>query len=131
MGRRNDREMLKNQIRARVLARWPEIANGFHPHTVYALTHEAAEIVQTIETHPAFKQWNAQYEKNEEQAEKSFDLERKWVKCQRLLYTLDTVALEANLSKFATPMIQERYRKLRAAENATLGKAMVAAGPSH
>jgi hypothetical protein len=39
--------------------------------------------------------------------------------------------LEANLAKFATPMVQERYKKLRAAENATLGKAMVAAGPAH
>jgi hypothetical protein len=122
-GRRNDpRENLRNQIKARVMARWPEIANGFHPATIKALTQEAAEIVQVIETHPAFKQWDALLEKSEEQAEKSFDLERKWVKCQRFLYVAESVALEANLPKIASRLIQERYKTLREAECAGFGR---------
>lgn len=127
-GRRNDRENLRNQIKARVMARWPEIGNPFHPTAVYALTHEAAEIVKTIETHPAFKQWDALLQKNEEQTDKSFDLERKWVKCQRFLYVSESVALEANLGKYATKLIQERYKTLRAVENAGFGKSLTTTG---
>src|SRR5258706_7757554 len=120
--RRNDRDNLRNQIRSRVLARWPEIGNPFHPAAMQALTREAAEIVKVIETHPAFKQWDSLVQKGEEQSEKSFDLERKWVKCQRFLYVSESVALEANLGKYASKLIQERYKTLRAAECAGFGK---------
>src|SRR5258706_7946884 len=119
--RRNDRDNLRNQIRARVMARWPEIGNPFHPAAMAALTREAAEIVKTIESDPAFKQWDAQIQKGDEQSQKSFDLERKWVKCQRFLYVSESVALEANLGRFASKMIQERYKTLRAAECAGVG----------
>jgi hypothetical protein len=130
-GRRNDREGPGNQLKAAVMARWPEIANPFHPAAMAALTREAAEIVKTIETHPAFKQWDAQSQKSEEQSMKSFGLERKWVKCQRFLYVSESVALEANLGKFASKMIQERYKTLRAAECSGFGKSAVEAGTIH
>ncbi len=119
--RRNDKDNLRNQIRARVMMQWPEIGNPYNPASVNVLTREAAELVKVIETHPAFKQWDALMAKNEEMQEKSFDLERKWVKCQRFLYVSDSVALEANLSKFASKLIQDKYKSLRAAECGTVG----------
>src|SRR5258706_12424219 len=121
--RRNDRDNLRNQIRARVMARWPEIGNPFHPAAMAALTREAAEIVKTIESDPAFKQWDAQIQKGDEQSQKSFDLERKWVKCQRFLYVSESVALEANLPSFGGKLVQAKYEALRAAENGTVGNA--------
>ena len=44
------------------------------------------------------------------------------MKCQRFLYVAETVALEANLDKFAGKLVQAKYKSLRAAENGTLGK---------
>jgi hypothetical protein len=117
-----ERDLLRNQIRARVLSRWPELATAYHPAAISALTTQADEIVQAIESHPAFKRWDALVQESDARADKSFDLERRWVKCQRFLYTADTVALEANLEMFAGKLVQTRYQSIRAAENAGLGK---------
>jgi len=117
------RDDLRGPIRGRVLSRWPEMSSPFHPATIAALTHEADEIVRVIEQSPTFKKWDEQVQQADEQSEKSFDLERKWVKCQRFLYVAESVALEANLEKFGGKLVQARYEALRAAENGTLGRA--------
>jgi hypothetical protein len=98
------------------------MSNAYHPATIAALTNEADEIVRTIESHPAFKRWEEQTRLTTEREDQSFELERKWVKCQRFIYTAETVALEANLDRFATKLVQQKYQSLRAAENATFGK---------
>jgi len=48
-------------------------------------------------------------------------LERKWVKCQRLIRCAESVALAANLEKVATEEIRQRFEDLIAAESGTLG----------
>jgi len=117
-----ERDVLRDQIRARVLARWPEMSNAYHPEAVAALTKDADEIVRTIESHPAFKRWDELVKLAGDREDQSFELERKWIKCQRFMYTAETVALEANLDRFATKLVQERYKAVRAAENASFGK---------
>ena len=47
--------------------------------------------------------------------------DRRWVKCKRLIRTLENVALAANLEVVAEPEVIERYHALRDAENQTLG----------
>jgi hypothetical protein len=120
-GRNKERNDLRNQIKARVLARWPEMVNAFHPATQNALNAEADQVVKLIESDPAYKRWNELSERDGSREDKSFDLERKWVKCQRFLYVAETVALEANLGQFANPAVQERFKAIRAAENGTVG----------
>ena len=105
-----------------MLSRWPELATAYHPGAIAALTTQADEIVRAIESHPAFKRWDALVREADAREDKSFELERRWVKCQRFLYTADSVALEANLDKFAGKLVQARYQAVRAAENGTLGK---------
>jgi hypothetical protein len=114
-------EILRSGVRARLLARWPEMSSPFHPMTIDALTHEPDEIVKLIESSPEFKEWGERFKEAEERENKSFDLERKWVKCQRFLYTAESVALEANLPKFGGKLVQARYESLRKAENGSLG----------
>jgi hypothetical protein len=121
-GGRSDRDALRNQIKSRVLSRWPEMSSPFHPATVAAITNESADIVKTIESAPQFKKWDELVRHADEQSEKSFELERKWVKCQRFLYVAESVALEANLNRFAGKLVQSRYEALRAAENGVVGK---------
>jgi hypothetical protein len=119
-------EMLRGAIRGRLLARWPEMSSPFHPVTIEALTREPNEIVKVIESTPGFKEWEEQVKQADDREEKSFELERKWVKCQRFLYTAESVALEANLPKFGGKLVQARYEALRQAENGTLGNGRVA-----
>jgi hypothetical protein len=120
-GRSKEKSDLRNQIRAKVLARWPEMNNAFHPLTQNALVNESAEIVKLIESQPGYKRWNELNEKDDSRGDKSFDLERKWVKTQRFLYVAETVALEANLPLFASKAVVAKFEAIRAAENATLG----------
>jgi hypothetical protein len=121
-GPRAEREQLRNQIRSKVLARWPEISNPYHPAAVAAISKESDEIVKLIEGHPAFARWDKLVARDGEQQDRSFDLERRWVKCQRFLYVAETVALEANLEKFAPKPVQAKYKALRAAEGGALGR---------
>jgi hypothetical protein len=121
-GGRSEREQLRDQIRSAVLARWPEISNAYHPAAVEAISKESGEIVKLIEGHPAFARWDKLVARDDEREDRSFELERRWVKCQRFLYVAETVALEANLDKFAGKLVQAKYKSLRAAENGTLGK---------
>jgi hypothetical protein len=102
------------------------MSSPFHPVTIEALTREPNEIVKVIESTPGFKEWEEQVKQADDREEKSFELERKWVKCQRFLYTAESVALEANLPKFGGKLVQARYEALRAAENGTLGNGRVA-----
>jgi hypothetical protein len=112
-----EREQLRRQLRAAVQAKWPEMSNAFHPAVVKAITNESDQIINTIESHSAYAKWNKLGEEIEEITEKSFELERKWVKAQRFIYVAESVALAANLDKFANKLVQERYKTLRVAEN--------------
>jgi hypothetical protein len=121
-GRLNqEREGLRKQLRAAVQARWPEMSSAFHPAVVDAITREAEQIVKAIESHSAYSKWDKLGEEIDDLTEKSFELERKWVKAQRFLYVAESVALAANLDKVAGKLVQERYARLRAAENAPFG----------
>lgn len=97
------------------------MSSPFHPMTIDALTHEPDEIVKLIESSSEFKEWGERFKEAEEREDKSFDLERKWVKCQRFIDTAESVALEANLPKFGGKLVQARYEALRKAENGSLG----------
>jgi hypothetical protein len=117
-GRLNqEREQLRRQLRAAVQARWPEMSNAFHPAVVKAISDESDQIIRTIESHAAYTKWNKLGEEIDQITGKSFDLEKKWVKAQRFLYVAESVALAANLEKFANRLVQERYKALRTAEN--------------
>jgi hypothetical protein len=117
-----EREDLRRKIKAAVLVRWPEMSSAWHPVVTKALAQEPEAIVKLIESQPGFARWDELSAKAGEASTKSFELERKWVKCQRFLYTAESVALAANLDKFATKLVQQRYEELRAAENSTFGK---------
>jgi hypothetical protein len=116
-----EREELRRQLRTAVQARWPEMSNAFHPVVVNAIAREADQIVKIIETHPVYGKWEKLGEDIADLEEKSFELERKWVKAQRFLFVAESVALAANLEKFAGKLVQERYARLRAAEMGMLG----------
>jgi hypothetical protein len=106
------------------------MANAFHPAVIHAITDEADAIIRTIESHPAYARWDKLGKEIEDLSNNSFDLERKWVKAQRFLYVAESVALAANLDKCAGRLVQERYKRLRAAETGRLNESATTNAPS-
>ncbi len=108
-------------IQNALYARWPELKNRWNPRVADLLTTESEAVVEAITTHPGyarFERLRTQLAASEEQA---LDQERTWVKCQRLLRTLENVALAVNLARVTDPDTHARYRRLLASEAQGLG----------
>lgn len=112
---------VREGIRRKVLAEWPELNNPFHPVTTQVLTGQADQLVELVESDSRFQRMEELAAKLEEIDRQQRDDDREWVKCQRLLRTLESVALAGNLPQVATPEIVERYTRLRAAESGVFG----------
>jgi hypothetical protein len=107
-----DQGQLRGQIQGTVKQKWPELSNPWHPKTLEIMTREADDVVKAIEGHPRYKRFDELSHEIEGIDARNRDLERKWVKCQRLMQTLQSIALAANLEKVATPELQEKYREI-------------------
>jgi hypothetical protein len=113
---------LRGAIQSTVKQKWPELANPWHPRIAEILSKEGDDVVKTIETHPRFKRFDELSHEIDGLSARNMDLERKWVKCQRLMQTLQSIALAANLERVATPELQEKYKEIVREENCLLEK---------
>lgn len=118
-----DFNRIRDGIKRRVLNEWPEINNPWHPATTEVLTEHADRLVELVESHPRFERLKELGARMREIDETRSDHEREWVKYQRLIRTLETVALAANLPRVADPEIVERFERLREAESGIFGPA--------
>ena len=121
-GSKQEAEGLRRQLRGAVLAKWPEMNNAWHPAVGKALATDSEAIVKLIQSHPAYAKWEKLDEAADQADDKSFKLERKWVKCQRMIYVAESVALAANLEKTAPPLVVQRYKEIRKAECGGFGE---------
>ena len=110
---------LTKKIQATLIARWPELANRWHPSVSEILAVEGDAVVQRIESHASYGRFNALYGELQKLGRHKLDLDRKWAKSQRLLRVLENVALAANLPLVATDQQQARYKRLVESENRT------------
>jgi hypothetical protein len=115
-----DQGQLRGQIQGTVKQKWPELSNPWHPKTSEILKKEGDDVVKAIEGHPRYKRFDELSHEIEGIDARNRDLERKWVKCQRLMQTLQSIALAANLEKVVTPELQEKYREIVKEEGMTL-----------
>lgn len=113
---------LRSAMQSTVKQKWPELANPWHSRTAEILTKEGDDIVKTIETHPRYKRFDELTREIDGLSGRSMDLERKWVKCQRVMQNLQSIALAANLEKVATPELQEKYKEIVREEGCLLEK---------
>lgn len=114
-------DQIREEIKQRLLARWPELNNRWHPVTSQILTQDAGELLALVESHPRFARLNELAPQLDDLADSKLDFERLWVKCRRLERTLETVALAANLPLTATDDEIAGYQRLVAAEGAFFG----------
>jgi len=111
---------IRKQLRDALRGEWPELENPWHPDVASFLALDAAAIVSAIESHPQYSRFVALRSNVEQLEDSRFDLERRWVKCQRLIRALENVVLAANLTHIASPEIVARYTRLLAEESGTL-----------
>jgi hypothetical protein len=111
--RRND---LKRDMQRSLKLRWPELTNLLNPVAIDLLTRDAAQFVQAVESHPKYSEFSHLRNEVEQLENERFDLERRWVKCRRLIHVAENVVLAANLPKLASSELQVRHQKLLAAE---------------
>ncbi|HET6250342.1 MAG TPA: C13 family peptidase [Tepidisphaeraceae bacterium] len=120
---------LTNNIRTRLLQRWPELSNSWSPQTMDLLAHQAPAIMDAIDKDSDAARWELLRRDINKLEDHQLDLERRWVKCRRLSRMLETTALAANLKKFAPPEIVERYKQMVEDEGGVLSpKALAGAG---
>lgn len=110
----------RGEIESALLAEWPELAGAWNPVGRAIIEDQADAVVALIESHPRFKEWERLETEADDLEATRLDLERRWAKCQRLLRTLENVALAHNLPLSADSTLLTRYDHLRAAEHATL-----------
>lgn len=126
---RREYDQVREQIKQRLLARWPELKNRWHPATTELLTTRADELLEQAEGHRRFGRLQELSAKLDELATAKMDYERLWVKCRRLERALETLALTANLPLLATDREIAAYQQLVAAEGAFFGPQSSAAVP--
>jgi hypothetical protein len=114
-------DKLREELRKSLVNRWPELSNCWNPQVADLLGPASQEVVTLVESSPSFSQfWHLPDEIGALEQQK-FDLDRRWVKCQRLVRALENAAYTGNLPKTATPEVQERIKQLLAAEATHLG----------
>jgi hypothetical protein len=111
---------IRGQILARLKLQWPELSNPWDPRVAEIAAQESAAIIELIESHPKYSEFVTHHEELNRLSTEALNLERRFVKCSRLLRTLENVVLEANLPKVADDAAQQRYAELCGVESATL-----------
>ncbi|TWT61133.1 C13 family peptidase [Rubinisphaera italica] len=111
----------KSVIRKELLTKWPELNNRWHPLVPQIIAEQQAEVIEAIESHPEFADWQKLHSQHEEFSVKKLDNRKDLAKCERVLYLLKTLALTSNLRHFASDELQQRYAKIVALEAMSLG----------
>ncbi|MCG6156125.1 hypothetical protein [Rubinisphaera margarita] len=115
-------------IQRTVLTRWPELNQSWHPEIASIVENDRDALLNVIETHSEFAQWQQRVQAVEELDAQKLQKKKEQARCERLLYLLESLALTANLPLVASEEIQQRYTQLRAMEGMSLG---TGSGSSH
>jgi hypothetical protein len=113
-------DKIRKDIFAACKGQWPELANRWDPQTARLLSDESAAVTSLIEAHAKFSEFVRLYDEINSLEQRKFELERRWVKTQRLLRSIENIALLANLKRVAPPEVQTRVQGLLALEGSSL-----------
>lgn len=105
---------LKTKIVSTVKRRWPELSNLMNPGSVELITTRQEEFIQAIEKHPSYTEYRtlAETKINSE--------EKRKVKFERFLRTVDNVIFAENLRREKKTELVSQYEAIVAAERGTL-----------
>ncbi|MDE0863989.1 MAG: hypothetical protein OSA98_09390 [Rubripirellula sp.] len=109
-----------SQLRGKILSdlkrRWPALANVLNPVAIELITTRSDEFVEAIEDHPDYQR----YRKLILESRTTPNAEKRKVKYDRFLRTVDNVLMAENLRRMNDPAKIEQYDSLLKAEAGTL-----------
>lgn len=111
---------LANGLKNVVTHRWPELLNPWSPFAQRLMIDEADQIIAAIEQHDSIARFDQLRQEQKATGNESMEKDRRWVKCQRLLRLLETLALKQNLAQFGSLDEQETFARIEACERVTL-----------
>lgn len=117
---RDEARKLAETLKNHVIQTWPELQNPWSPFAQALIVEESDAILSAIEDHASCESFDARRAESKRLAEEAMERDRRYVKCQRLLYALETLALRGNLQRFGALEEQESYDRLLTAESAVL-----------
>ena len=112
------------EIRDALEVRWPELRNRWDPAVDRLLSDEPDGLVRAVESDRRYGEFTKLRDDLAKLAEQDDALQLRHVKCHRLMYRIESVALAHNLKHVADAAKVARYEALVAAENETLGGAV-------
>jgi hypothetical protein len=111
------RDLLKE-----VTEKWPDLGDARHWEESPLLKPDNQEqLLAELQQLPGWKTYGDRRKEMEAASDKAEQHELRAVKFRRLINTLETIVLEINLPKLATPEVIECYRQMLALEDSTLG----------
>jgi hypothetical protein len=122
----NEADNIAKGITRRLTRRWPELSSPWNPQVPQLLKEQGSEIQKTIETDRSFSRFQRSFAQFQSATDKDLTLEHQWAKTQRFLYTVESVALAANLEQAASPQIVARYKQMVGDEAGILPESPVA-----
>lgn len=118
-GRRNTQQSPQQNLRRKIAAdtrkKWPGLANVMNPIAIDLVTRRSAEFTRTIERHPDYSRYRALADTGSNTEQK------KRVKYERFLRTVDNVIFAENLRRSERPELLKQYEAIVSAEQGTLG----------
>lgn len=121
-GGRGPRSSRRRDFREELIAKWPELKDPSGWDSIPWLQSEACEPflkeVRELTNYEPFQQSLSERTKIREQSTSS---ELRLVQFRRLLYVIESIVLEKNLSKLAKPEILAKYQSIKELEQSGLG----------
>lgn len=110
----------RRELLAEVAEKWPELADERHWEESPLLKPENQEqLLEELKLLPSWKTFEQRRQQTIDSADQAERHELREVKFCRLISTLETIVLEANLPKVARPDVIERYRQMTALEDSS------------
>lgn len=107
---------IANRMKQQVLHHWPELANPWSPFAQRLIVDEGEAICGMIESHESIARYDELRAEQAQVGEEATERDRRWVKCQRLIRLLETLALQCDLASFGSLDEKETFARLEGLE---------------
>ncbi len=116
-----EQRSLAGALKKKLLQHWPELGNPWHPQVAVILDDDSKAVMKVLKEDSRYGKYLKALKKFRALSEQRSALEKRWVKCQRLIRSLENMALEHNLPIVATTEEQQQVARLMELEHQTLG----------
>lgn len=118
---RKERDTHRKALAKALKARWPELANPFHPRVQELLNDPQDPIRRFLDTQEALAKFHHALDRLDTLEDEKFAIERQQAKILRFLHAAENVVLAGNLPLLADDTLVARFAALQALEGSVLG----------